>query len=162
MDRWSALRSERAIDLTGRGAAGAGGSDPPAARSGGAEARDGAHCREARQCGRRRDADQGAPGSGERAEAEDLREGPVDSVDAETDRGAAPQGRAGLAAAAGRGAGAGTRVDARQHLRLRAEKKALTKQWAKREIEIERVLMSTAGLCGDLQAIVGRSLVEVE
>jgi hypothetical protein len=45
---------------------------------------------------------------------------------------------------------------------LSAEKKALTKQWAKREMEIERVMMSTAGLCGDLQGIVGRSLVEVE
>jgi len=41
-------------------------------------------------------------------------------------------------------------------------KKALTKQWAKREMEIERLMMSTAGLCGDLQGIVGRSLVEVE
>jgi hypothetical protein len=45
---------------------------------------------------------------------------------------------------------------------LSAEKKALTKQWAKREMEIERVMMSTAGLCGELQAIVGRSLVEVD
>ena len=45
---------------------------------------------------------------------------------------------------------------------LSAEKKALTKQWAKREMEIERLMMSTAGLCGDLQGIVGRSLVEVE
>ena len=45
---------------------------------------------------------------------------------------------------------------------LSAEKKVMMKQWAKREMQIERVIGSTAGLYGDLQGIVGRSLAEVE
>jgi hypothetical protein len=38
---------------------------------------------------------------------------------------------------------------------LSAEKKVMMKQWAKREMQIERVIGSTAGLYGDLQGIVG-------
>jgi hypothetical protein len=38
----------------------------------------------------------------------------------------------------------------------------MMKQWAKREMQIERVVGSTAGLYGDLQGIAGTSLVEVE
>jgi hypothetical protein len=45
---------------------------------------------------------------------------------------------------------------------LSAEKKVMMKQWAKREMQIERVVGSTAGLYGDLQGIAGTSLVEVE
>lgn len=45
---------------------------------------------------------------------------------------------------------------------LGAEKKVMMKQWAKREMQIERVIGSTAGLYGDLQGIVGGRLVEVE
>ena len=45
---------------------------------------------------------------------------------------------------------------------LGAEKKVMMKQWAKREMQIERVIGSTAGLYGDLQGIVGTSLTEVE
>jgi hypothetical protein len=45
---------------------------------------------------------------------------------------------------------------------LSAEKKALTKQWAKREMQIERVMSSAAGLYGDLQGIAGTSLAEVD
>lgn len=45
---------------------------------------------------------------------------------------------------------------------LNAEKKVMMKQWAKREMQIERVMGSTAGLHGDLQGIAGTSLVEVE
>jgi hypothetical protein len=45
---------------------------------------------------------------------------------------------------------------------LSAEKKVMMKQWAKREMQIERVIGSTAGLYGDLQGIAGTSLVEVE
>ena len=45
---------------------------------------------------------------------------------------------------------------------LGAEKKVMMKQWAKREMQIERVIGSTAGLYGDLQGIAGTSLVEVE
>lgn len=45
---------------------------------------------------------------------------------------------------------------------LDAERRAITKQWAKREAQIDRVLSGTTGLYGDLQAIAGRSLAEIE
>jgi hypothetical protein len=45
---------------------------------------------------------------------------------------------------------------------LGAERKVMMKQWAKREMQIERVVGSAAGLYGDLQGIVGRSLEDVE
>jgi hypothetical protein len=45
---------------------------------------------------------------------------------------------------------------------LGAEKKVMMKQWAKREMQIERVIGSTAGLYGDLQGIVGKAVAEVE
>jgi hypothetical protein len=45
---------------------------------------------------------------------------------------------------------------------LGAEKKVMMKQWAKREMQIERVIGSTASLYGDLQGIVGGRLAEVE
>ena len=45
---------------------------------------------------------------------------------------------------------------------LDKEKKAITKQWAKREEQINRVMQSTVGLYGDLQGIAGKSLQEIE
>jgi hypothetical protein len=45
---------------------------------------------------------------------------------------------------------------------LSKEKKAIMKQWAKREVQIERVVEATIGMYGDLQGIAGRSLQEVE
>jgi hypothetical protein len=45
---------------------------------------------------------------------------------------------------------------------LCAEKKALQKQWAKREVQLERLMNSTVGMYGDLQGIAGRSLEEIE
>lgn len=45
---------------------------------------------------------------------------------------------------------------------LDREKKAITKQWAKREEQIERVMQSTVGMYGDLQGIAGRSMQEIE
>ena len=45
---------------------------------------------------------------------------------------------------------------------LAAEKKAIQRQWAKREIQLGNVLQSTAGLYGDLQGIAGKSLQEIE
>ena len=45
---------------------------------------------------------------------------------------------------------------------LDKEKKAIMKQWAKREAQIERVMSSTVGLYGDLQGIAGKSLQEIE
>jgi hypothetical protein len=45
---------------------------------------------------------------------------------------------------------------------LSAEKKALQKQWAKRETQLERLMNSTVGMYGDLQGIAGRSLEEIE
>ena len=44
---------------------------------------------------------------------------------------------------------------------LGAEKKVMMKQWAKREMQIERVIGSTAELYGDLQGIVGGRLGEL-
>lgn len=45
---------------------------------------------------------------------------------------------------------------------LNAEKKAIQKQWAKRETQIERVMSSTVGMYGDLQGIAGRGLEEID
>jgi hypothetical protein len=45
---------------------------------------------------------------------------------------------------------------------LCVEKKVMMKQWAKRSMEIERVMASTAGLYGDLQGIAGASLGALE
>jgi hypothetical protein len=45
---------------------------------------------------------------------------------------------------------------------LDREKKAITRQWAKREEQIERVMQATVGMYGDLQGIAGRTLQEIE
>ena len=45
---------------------------------------------------------------------------------------------------------------------LDREKKAITKQWAKREEQIDRVMQATVGMYGDLQGIAGRTLQEIE
>lgn len=45
---------------------------------------------------------------------------------------------------------------------LEREKKASTKQRAKREEQIERVIGATVGMYGDLQGIAGKSLQEIE
>lgn len=45
---------------------------------------------------------------------------------------------------------------------LDRERKMLTKQWAKRAQQIERVMNATVGMYGDLQGIAGKSLQEIE
>jgi hypothetical protein len=45
---------------------------------------------------------------------------------------------------------------------LNKEKKAIIKQWAKREEQIDRVMQATVGMYGDLQGIAGRTLQEIE
>jgi len=45
---------------------------------------------------------------------------------------------------------------------LDKERKAIIKQWAKREEQIERVMGATVGMYGDLQGIAGKSLQEIE
>jgi hypothetical protein len=45
---------------------------------------------------------------------------------------------------------------------LDREKKAIVRQWAKREEQIDRVMQSTVGMYGDLQGIAGRTLQEIE
>ena len=45
---------------------------------------------------------------------------------------------------------------------LNKEKKALMKQWAKREEQIGRVMVATVGMFGDLQGIAGKSFQEIE
>ena len=44
---------------------------------------------------------------------------------------------------------------------LDKERKAITKQWAKRQTQIESVMNSTVGMYGDLQGIAGKSLQEI-
>lgn len=44
---------------------------------------------------------------------------------------------------------------------LEAEKRALNTCWKKREKQLERVLLSTSGLYGDLQGIIGSTLPEI-
>lgn len=45
---------------------------------------------------------------------------------------------------------------------LDKERKVITKQWAKRDEQINRVMQSTVGMYGDLQGIAGKSLQEIE
>ena len=45
---------------------------------------------------------------------------------------------------------------------LDKEKKAILKQWAKREEQIDRVMQATVGMYGDLQGIAGKTLQEIE
>lgn len=45
---------------------------------------------------------------------------------------------------------------------LDKEKKAILKQWAKRESQIDNVMKATVGMYGDLQGIAGKSLREIE
>ena len=45
---------------------------------------------------------------------------------------------------------------------LDKEKKAMLRQWAKREMQIQGVIESTVGMYGDLQGIAGRALKEIE
>ncbi|MCP3678437.1 MAG: DUF2130 domain-containing protein, partial [Deltaproteobacteria bacterium] len=44
---------------------------------------------------------------------------------------------------------------------LDQEKRAITRTWAKREKQIERVITNTAGMYGDIQGIIGASLPEI-
>ncbi|STX28734.1 coiled-coil protein [Legionella beliardensis] len=44
---------------------------------------------------------------------------------------------------------------------LDKERKAILKQWAKRHEQIERVMLATVGMYGDLQGIAGKSLQEI-
>jgi hypothetical protein len=45
---------------------------------------------------------------------------------------------------------------------LDAERQAYQRCWAKREKQLDRVLVSTSGLYGDLQGIIGRTLPEIK
>jgi hypothetical protein len=45
---------------------------------------------------------------------------------------------------------------------LRAEKRAIQKQWAKRETQIEIISLATVGMYGDLQGIAGNMLPEID
>jgi len=45
---------------------------------------------------------------------------------------------------------------------LEAERKLLTRQWAKREAQIDRVMQGTLGMYGDLQGIAGQGLQAIE
>jgi hypothetical protein len=45
---------------------------------------------------------------------------------------------------------------------LDRERKAIMKQWAKREVQIERVMQATVGMYGDLQGIAGKTLQEID
>ncbi|GMV90897.1 MAG: hypothetical protein AMXMBFR82_06750 [Candidatus Hydrogenedentota bacterium] len=45
---------------------------------------------------------------------------------------------------------------------LDKEKRAIMKQWAKRQEQIDRVIQATVGMYGDLQGIAGKSLQEIE
>ena len=45
---------------------------------------------------------------------------------------------------------------------LEAEKRAMTKHWAKRQRRLELLVDGTAGMWGDLQGLAGRSIPELE
>lgn len=48
------------------------------------------------------------------------------------------------------------------HEDLDKERKAILKQWAKREAQIEKVMSATVGMYGDLQGIAGKTLKEID
>ena len=48
------------------------------------------------------------------------------------------------------------------HDDLEKERKTITKLWAKREEQIDRVMQATVGMYGDLQGIAGKTLQEIE
>jgi hypothetical protein len=45
---------------------------------------------------------------------------------------------------------------------LKAEKRAMQRVWAKRECQLEQVMLAAGGMYGDLQGIAGRTLPEIE
>jgi hypothetical protein len=45
---------------------------------------------------------------------------------------------------------------------LNKEKKAITRQWAKRELELERVMQATVSMYGDLQGIAGKTILDID
>lgn len=45
---------------------------------------------------------------------------------------------------------------------LESEKRAMHKLWSQREKQIQKIVMNTAGMYGDLQGIIGRSLPEIK
>ncbi len=45
---------------------------------------------------------------------------------------------------------------------LEKERRVITRQWTKRQVQIERVMEATVGMYGDLQGIAGKSLEELE
>jgi hypothetical protein len=45
---------------------------------------------------------------------------------------------------------------------LKSEQKAIKKQWAKRETQLDRMMDATTGMYGDLQGIAGKSVLELE
>jgi hypothetical protein len=45
---------------------------------------------------------------------------------------------------------------------LAKEKKAIIRQWAKRETQITRVMEATVGMYGEMQGIAGKSVLEIE
>jgi hypothetical protein len=45
---------------------------------------------------------------------------------------------------------------------LKLEQRAITKQWAKREAQLDQMVEATTGLYGDMQSIAGRSVPELE
>ena len=45
---------------------------------------------------------------------------------------------------------------------LDQEKRAMTKMWAKREKQIERIVNNTVGMYGDMQGIIGASLPQIK
>ena len=45
---------------------------------------------------------------------------------------------------------------------LDKERKAIMKQWAKRDEQINRVMQATVGMYGDLQGIAGKTWQEIE
>jgi hypothetical protein len=45
---------------------------------------------------------------------------------------------------------------------LQAEKRSTQRQWSKRQAQIDRVLLATSGMWGDVEGMTGRSLPEIE
>jgi hypothetical protein len=45
---------------------------------------------------------------------------------------------------------------------LDKERKVITKQWAKRDEQIERVMLATVGMYGDMQGIAGKTIQEID
>ena len=48
------------------------------------------------------------------------------------------------------------------HEDLQKERTAISRQWAKRQTQIDKLMLATTGMYGDLQGIAGKALEQID